>query len=124
MYTANTMACVTEALGMSLDGCATALAVAAKKRRIACESGSRVVELVKKNITPRKIMNMKAFENAIMVDLALGGSTNTVLHIPAIAHDAGIKLPLGTFDRLARKVPHICDMLPGGKNYMEDLDYA
>ncbi|MFZ2197934.1 MAG: dihydroxy-acid dehydratase, partial [Thermodesulfovibrionales bacterium] len=124
MYTANTMACVTEALGMSLNGCATALAVSARKRRIAFESGSRVVELVKKNITPRKIMNMKAFENAIMVDLALGGSTNTVLHIPAIANDAGIKLPLETFDRLAKTTPHIADMLPGGKNYMEDLDYA
>jgi len=124
MYTANTMACVTEALGMSLDGCATALAVSARKRRIAFESGSRVVELVKKNITPRKIMNRKAFENAIRVDLALGGSTNTVLHIPAIANDAGIKLPLETFDRLAKTTPHIVDMLPGGKNYMEDLDYA
>jgi dihydroxy-acid dehydratase len=124
MYTANTMACVTEALGMSLDGCATALAVSAKKRRIAFESGSRVVELVKKNITPRKIMSMKAFENAIRVDLALGGSTNTVLHIPAIAHDAGIKLPLETFDRLAKTTPHIVNMLPGGPNYMEDLDYA
>src|SRR4030065_2934118 len=97
MYTANTMACVTEALGMSLDGCATALAVAAKKRRIACESGSRVVELVKKNITPRKVMNMKAFENAIMVDLALGGSIYATLHIPAIAHFAGIDLPSPAF---------------------------
>jgi len=124
MYTANTMACVTEALGMSLEGCATALAVSSKKRRIAFESGSRVVELVKKNITPRKIMNIKAFENAIMVDLALGGSTNTVLHIPAIANDAGIKLPLETFDRLAKTTPHIVNMLPGGPNYMEDLDYA
>ncbi len=124
MYTANTMACVTEALGMSLNGCATALAVSAKKRRIAFESGRRVVDLVKKNITPRKIMNSTAFENAIMVDLALGGSTNTVLHIPAIANDAGIKLPLETFDRLAKKTPHIANMLPGGQNYMEDLDYA
>ncbi|RPI35800.1 MAG: dihydroxy-acid dehydratase [Nitrospiraceae bacterium] len=124
MYTANTMACVTEALGMSLDGCATALAVSAKKRRIAFESGRRVVDLIKKNVTPRKIMNSKAFENAIMVDLALGGSTNTVLHIPAIANDAGIKLPLETFDRLAKKTPHIVNMLPGGQNYMEDLDYA
>ncbi|PKL47964.1 MAG: dihydroxy-acid dehydratase [Nitrospira bacterium HGW-Nitrospira-1] len=124
MYTANTMACVTEALGMSLEGCATALAVSSKKRRIAFQSGSRVVELVKKNITPRKIMNRKAFENAIMVDLALGGSTNTVLHIPAIANDAGIKLPLEIFDRLARTTPHIANMLPGGPNYMEDLDYA
>jgi dihydroxy-acid dehydratase len=124
MYTANTMACVTEALGMSLEGCATALAVSAKKRRIAFESGRRVVELVKENITPRKIMNMKAFENAIRVDLALGGSTNTVLHIPAIANDAGIKLPLEIFDRLAKTTPHITNMLPGGPNYMEDLDYA
>ncbi|MBI5100706.1 MAG: dihydroxy-acid dehydratase [Nitrospirae bacterium] len=124
MYTANTMACVTESLGMSLEGCATALAVSSKKRRIAFESGVRITELVKKNITPRKIMTLKAFENAIMVDLALGGSTNTVLHIPAIAHDAGIKLPLESFDRLAVKTPHIADMLPGGKNYLEDLDAA
>ena len=124
MYTANTMACVTEALGMSLEGCATALAVSSKKRRLAFESGSRIVELVKKNITPRKIMTLKAFENAVRVDLALGGSTNTVLHIPAIAHDAGIKLPLEIFDRLARTTPHIASMLPGGPVYMEDLDNA
>ena len=124
MYTANTMACVTESLGMSIEGCATALAVSAKKRRIAFESGRRVVELVKKNITPRKVMTMKAFENAVMVDLALGGSTNTVLHIPAIAHDAGLKLPLEVFDRLAKTTPHIASMLPGGPVYMEDLDDA
>lgn len=124
MYTANTMACVTEALGMSLEGCATALAVSSKKRRIAFESGSRIVQLVKKNITPRKIMTLKAFENAVRVDLALGGSTNTALHIPAIAHDAGITLPLEIFDRLAKTTPHIADMLPGGKNYLEDLDNA
>jgi dihydroxy-acid dehydratase len=124
MYTANTMACVTEALGMSLEGCATALAVSAKKKRIAFESGRRIVELIRKNITPRKIMTGKAFENAIMVDLALGGSTNTVLHIPAIAYDAGIELPLELFDGLSRKVPHICDMLPAGRYYLEDLDYA
>lgn len=124
MYTANTMACVTEALGMSLPKCATSLAVSANKKRIAFESGRRIVELIKKNITPRKIMTRKAFENAIMVDLALGGSTNTVLHIPAIAHDAGVDLPLETFDHLSRTTPHICDMLPAGKNYLEDLDYA
>src|SRR5512134_1819831 len=100
MYTANTMACVTESLGMSLPKCATELAVSANKRRIAFESGRRVVDLVKKNITPRKVMTRKAFENAITVDLALGGSTNTVLHIPAIAHDAGLRLPLEAFDRL------------------------
>jgi dihydroxy-acid dehydratase len=124
MYTANTMACVTEALGMSLPGCATALAVAAQKRRIAFESGRRVVELVNGNITPSKILTAKAFENAIAVDLALGGSTNTVLHIPAIAHDAGVDLSLETFDRLSRKTPHICNMLPGGEYYLEDLDAA
>ncbi len=124
MYTANTMSCITEALGMSLPGCATAPAVLAQKRRIAFESGRRVVELVKKNITPRKIMTVKAFENAIMVDLALGGSTNTVLHIPAIAHEAEVKLPLEVFDILSRKTPHIANMIPGGAHYMEDLDNA
>jgi dihydroxy-acid dehydratase len=124
MYTANTMACVTEALGMSLPKCATELAISANKRRIAFESGSRVVELVKKNITPRKILTQKAFENAIRVDLALGGSTNTVLHIPAMAHEADINLPLEVFDELSRTTPHIANMLPGGEHYLEDLDHA
>lgn len=124
MYTANTMACVTEALGMSLPKCATELAVSANKRRIAFESGRRIVELVKKGITPRKIMTIQAFENAIMVDLALGGSTNTVLHIPAIAHEAKVSLPLETFDSLSRQTPHIANMLPGGEHFLEDLDYA
>jgi len=124
MYTANTMACVTEALGMSLPGCATAPAVLAQKKRIAFESGVRIVELIKKNITPGKIMTASAFKNAIMADLALGGSTNTVLHIPAIAHEAGVKLPLNVFDDLGRKTPHITNMIPGGEYYMEDLDHA
>jgi dihydroxy-acid dehydratase len=124
MYTANTMACVTETLGMSLPGCATALAVSAEKRRMAFESGARVVELVRKKITPGKIMTSKAFENAIIMDMTLGGSTNTVLHIPAIAHEAGVDLPLELFDRISRKTPHICNMLPGGTHYMEDLHFA
>jgi len=124
MYTANTMACVTEALGMSLPRCATALAVSADKRRIAFASGQRIVELIQNNISARKILTQKAFENAIMVDLALGGSTNTVLHIPAIAHDAGIELPLETFDILSKKTPHLANMLPGGEHYLEDLDWA
>ncbi len=124
MYTANTMACVTEALGMSLPRCATALAVSADKRRIAFESGQRIVELIKKNITSRKILTRTAFENAIMTDLALGGSTNTVLHIPAIAHDAGVELPLDTFDILSKITPHLANMLPGGQHYLEDLDWA
>lgn len=124
MYTANTMACVTESLGMSLPGCATSLAVSAKKRRIAFHSGSRIVELIRKNITPRKIMTLRAFENAIRVDLALGGSTNTVLHIPAIAHEAKVSLSLELFDRISKKTPHIANMLPGGTHYLEDLEYA
>jgi dihydroxy-acid dehydratase len=124
MYTANTMACVTEALGMSLPGCATALAVSAKKRRIAFHSGQRIVELVKKNIEPEMILTQKAFENAIKVDMALGGSTNTVLHIPAIASEAEVSVSLETFDRISRNTPHIANMLPGGVHYLEDLEYA
>ncbi|MBI5141045.1 MAG: dihydroxy-acid dehydratase [Nitrospirae bacterium] len=124
MYTANTMACVTEALGMSLPGCAATPAVVAEKRRIAFDSGVRIVELVEKEITPGKIITRKSVENAIRVDMALGGSTNTVLHIPAIAHEAGIKLPLERFDELGADTPHICNMIPGGVHYMEDLYYA
>ncbi|MBI4823919.1 MAG: dihydroxy-acid dehydratase [Nitrospirae bacterium] len=124
MYTANTMACVTEALGMSLPYCATSLSVSAEKKRIAFESGRVIISLIKNNITPRRIMTQKAFENAIMIDLALGGSTNTVLHIPAISHEAGIPLPLETFDSLSKKTPHLCNMLPGGTHYLEDLHWA
>jgi dihydroxy-acid dehydratase len=124
MYTANTMACVTESLGMSLPGCATVPAVMAQKRRIAFASGMRIVEMIKKNITPSKILTPEAFHNAITVDLALGGSTNTALHIPAIAHEAGIKLPLETFDVISKRTPHIANMIPGGLHYMEDLDHA
>ncbi len=124
MFTANTMACVTESLGMSLPGCATALAVSGEKRRIAFDSGKRIVGLVKEDLTPRKIMTRNAFENAIRIDMALGGSTNTTLHIPAIAHEAGIELSIETFDTISRTSPHICNMLPGGPHYMEDLDAA
>lgn len=124
MYTANTMACVTESLGMSLPGSATALAVSSEKRRIAFESGKRVVSLINEGLTPRKIMTRNAFENAIRIDMALGGSTNTTLHIPAIAYDAGIELSLQIFDGISRKTPHICSMIPGGRHYLEDLDAA
>jgi len=124
LYTANTMACLTEVMGMSLEGCGTALAGQAKKRRLAFDSGEKIVELISKQITPRKILNLKAFRNAIIVDLALGGSTNTVLHLPAIAHEAGIKLELEEFDKLSKKVPHISMLEPAGDNYMEDLEYA
>jgi dihydroxy-acid dehydratase len=124
MYTANTMACVTESLGMSLPGCATALAISGEKRRIAFESGKRVVGLVKEELTPRKIMTKNAFENAIRIDMALGGSTNTTLHIPAIAYEAGIELSIAAFDTISRETPHVCNMLPGGHHYLEDLDAA
>jgi dihydroxy-acid dehydratase len=124
LYTANTMNCLIEAMGMSLPGCGTALAVSAEKRRIAYESGECVVELVRKGITPRKIMTRAAFENAIMVDLALGGSTNTVLHILAIAHEAGVNIPLELFDKLSRVTPHIVSIEPVGDHYMEDLHWA
>lgn len=124
MYTANTMACITEAIGMSLPGCATAPAVLAHKKRIAFESGVKIVELIKKNITPRKIMTEKAFHNAIMVDLALGGSTNSVLHLLAIAHEAEIKLKLEVFDELSKNTPHLANLIPSGQYYMEDLDHA
>ncbi len=124
LYTANTMACVSEAMGMSLKGCATALAVSAEKRRIAFNSGKKIVELVKNDTVPGKIMTRNAFENAIMVDMALGGSTNTALHIPAIAREAGIKIPLKLFDDISRRTPHIADLLPGGRYFMEDLEFA
>lgn len=121
MYTANTMACVTEALGMSLPTVAATPAVMSEKRRLAFESGAKIVELVKKKVNARKILTKEAFYNAIMVDMALGGSTNTVLHIKAIAHEAGIELPLELFDEISRKTPHIVNIIPSGEHYMEDL---
>lgn len=124
LFTANTMACLTEAMGMSIPGCATGLAVSANKRRIAMDSGERVVELAVQGIRPRDIMTKKAFENAVMVDLALGGSTNTVLHLPAIAHEAGVKMDLEMFDRLGRTTPQITSIRPSGNYFMEDLEYA
>ncbi len=124
LYTANTMACLTEAMGMSLPGCGTALAISAKKRRLAQDTGLTITELVRKNITSRDIMTRTAFENAIRVDMALGGSTNTVLHLMAIAHEAGVDLSLDLFDRISRKTPHISDLRPGGEYFMEDLEYA
>ncbi|MDQ1276785.1 MAG: dihydroxy-acid dehydratase [Euryarchaeota archaeon] len=124
MFTANTMACMTEALGLSLPGCATAHAVDAKKMRIAKESGELIVELVKKNITPRQIVTQKSFENAIMVDMAVGGSTNTTLHLPALAHEFGLELPLEAFDELSRTTPHLISLRPGGPNFMLHFDRA
>jgi len=124
MFTANTMACVTEALGMSLPHCATSLAVSALKLRIAKESGERIVEMVHSDLKPSSILTEKAFENAITVDMALGGSTNTVLHLTAIAEEAGFPLPLTMFNEVSRRVPHLCDMIPSGPYALEDLDAA
>ncbi|PAV14042.1 dihydroxy-acid dehydratase [Methanosarcina spelaei] len=124
MYTANTMACMTEALGLSLPGCATAHAVDAKKTRIAKESGERIVEMVKENLTPLKIVTYKSFENAIMVDMAVGGSTNTTLHLPALAHEFGLHLSLEKFDELSRTTPHLISLRPGGSNVMLHFDRA
>ncbi|NIR87213.1 dihydroxy-acid dehydratase [Candidatus Bathyarchaeota archaeon] len=124
MFTANTMACITEALGMSLPGCATALAVSASKLSIARESGERILELLLEDLKPSDIMTAKAFENAIAVDMALGGSTNAVLHLSAIAGETGIPLPLSLFDEMGRRVPHLCNMIPSGPYALENLDAA
>lgn len=124
MYTANTMACAVESMGMSIPGCATALAISSAKLRIAKESGEKIVDLVKRNIKPRDIMTFKAFKNAIIVDMTLGGSTNAVLHLIAIANEAGVDLPLSIFDEISRRVPHLCDMRPAGPYDLGELDAA
>ena len=124
LFTANTMACVTEAMGMSLPYCAAALVATAKKDRIAYDSGKRIVELVKQGITARRIMTPEAFANGVAIDMALGGSTNTVLHLMAIASEAGVDLELEVFDDVSRRTPHLTNFRPAGDMMMEDLDHA
>lgn len=124
LFTANTMACLTETLGMSLTGCGTSLAVDEKKLAIAKESGKRIVELVKKGIKPRDIVNSHSFHNAICVDMAIGGSTNTALHIPAISKEFGCPVDLSEFDKISREVPHITSLRPAGQFHIRDLDNA
>ncbi|MCL2288168.1 MAG: dihydroxy-acid dehydratase [Candidatus Bathyarchaeota archaeon] len=124
MFTANTMACMSEALGMSLPYCATSLAISARKVCLARQTGEKIVRLVEHNIRPSDILTLDAFKNAIAVDMALGGSTNTVLHLPAIAKEAGLTLPLSLFDEIGRRVPHLCSMIPSGIFALEDLDVA
>jgi dihydroxy-acid dehydratase len=124
MFTANTMACVTEALGMSLPYCATTLANSVAKLRIAKETGEQIVKLTCTDVKPSSILKKEAFENAIAVDMALGGSTNTVLHVSAIAHEAGVPLPMKAFDEIGRHTPHLCSMIPSGPYAMEDLNAA
>jgi dihydroxy-acid dehydratase len=124
MFTANTMACMTEALGLSLPHCATSLANSAFKIRLARATGKQILKLVQDNLKPSQILTQEAFQNAIALDMALGGSTNTTLHLPAIAKEAGLTLPLARFDEIGRKVPHICSMIPSGTYAIEDLDAA
>jgi dihydroxy-acid dehydratase len=124
LFTANTMACITEALGMSLPYCATSLATDSLKIRIAEKSGERVIKMIDEDLKPSKIMTKYAFDNAIAIDMALGGSTNTVLHLMAIAKEVGIMLDLSDFDKISRRIPHICDVYPGGHYMLEDLDRA
>ena len=127
LFTANTMACITEAIGMSLPYCATTHAVAGKKIRIARESGEQILNLIKNDITPSKIMTQSAFENAVAVDMALGGSSNTTLHVPAIANELsekGIVVDLNLFDEFSKKIPHITSISPAGVHSMLDLDKA
>ena len=124
LYTANTMACLTEAMGLSLPGTGTGLAGSARKARIAQEAGERVVELIRQGVTSRKVVTHASLENAIRVDMALGGSTNTTLHIPAIAHAAEVDITLADFDRLSRETPQLTSLRPGGEMMMEDLEWA
>ncbi|MBR5999472.1 MAG: dihydroxy-acid dehydratase [Candidatus Methanomethylophilaceae archaeon] len=124
LFTANTMACLTETLGLSLTGCATSLAVDERKLDIARESGRRIVQLVKEGKKARDIVTMASIRNAIRVDMCIGGSTNTALHIPAIARDFGFRIDLGLFDEISRTVPHITSLRPAGPYSIRDLDNA
>ena len=124
MFTANSMNCLTEALGMGLPGNGTIPAVSAARVRLAKKAGMAVMGLVEKGIKPRDIMTPDAFENALAVDMALGCSTNTVLHVPAIAYEAGIDLNLDKFNEVSAKTPHLCSLSPGGPHHIQDLDEA
>ena len=124
LFTANTMACLTEALGLSLPGCATTHAVDARKIRQAKLSGMKIMELVEQGITARQIVTSQSLDNAIRVDMAIGGSTNTVLHIMAIAAEFGLELNLNRFDQLSRETPHLVNLRPGGPHHILDLDRA
>ncbi len=124
MYTANSMNCLTEAIGMGLRGNGTIPAVYSERIRLAKHAGMKVVELVQKNIRPRDIMTPEAFRNALIVDMALGCSTNTMLHIPAIAREAGVPLDLDMANELSAITPNLCHLAPAGPTYMEDLNEA
>ncbi|MCI8812060.1 MAG: dihydroxy-acid dehydratase [Oscillibacter sp.] len=122
MYTANSMNCLTEAIGMALGGNGTIPAVYSARLRLAKHAGMKIMELVEKNIRPRDIMTAAAFHNAETVDMALGCSTNTMLHLPAIAHECGIELSFDMANEISEKTPNLCHLAPAGDTYMEDLD--
>lgn len=124
LWTANSMGCMTEALGMSLPSCGTACAVESKKVRLAKETGMQIMRLFERGIKSSDILTYGAFENAIKVDMAIGGSTNTVLHLPAIANELEIEISVETFDRISRVTPHLCPISPGGPYSIKDLDEA
>jgi dihydroxy-acid dehydratase len=124
MYTANTMACMIEAMGLSLPGSGTIPAVDARRVRLAKRAGMMVMDLLKKDITPRKIVKIASLRNAIAVDVTMGGSSNTVLHLMAIAKEAGVKLELEDFDKISKATPQLVDMMPAGNTAVEDLDRA
>ena len=124
MFTANSMNCLTEALGLGLPGNGTIPAVYASRRRLAKAAGEKIMELLEKNIRPRDIANLSAFRNAIAVDMALGCSTNTVLHVPALAHEAKVNLSLDVFNEISTKTPHLCSLSPAGPHRLQDLNEA
>ena len=124
MYTANSMNCLTEAIGMGLQGNGTIPAVYSQRIKLAKHAGMKVMELLEKNIRPRDIMTEDAFMNALTVDMALGCSTNTMLHLPAIAHEAGVDLNLDIANQISAKTPNLCHLAPAGHTYMEELNEA
>ncbi len=124
MFTANSMNCLSEAIGLALPGNGTIPAVFADRVRLAREAGSQVMQLFEKNIRPRDIVTKKSVENAVAMDMALGGSTNTVLHLPAVFNEAGLDLTLDIFDEISRKTPNLCKISPAGQHHMEDLHRA
>ncbi len=124
MFTANSMNCLCEAIGMALPGNGTIPAPYSARLQFAKRSGMKIMELVKKDIKPRDIVTEAAFHNAIAVDMALGCSTNTALHIPALAHEAGVKIDLGLFNEISEKTPNLCHLAPAGEHFMEELDEA
>ncbi|WP_029503351.1 dihydroxy-acid dehydratase [Lachnoclostridium phytofermentans] len=124
MYTANSMNCLTEALGMGLRGNGTIPAVYSERIRLAKHAGMKIMELLEKNIRPRDIMSEKAFLNALAIDMALGCSTNSMLHLPAIAHEAGVDLNVDIANEISAKTPNLCHLAPAGHTYMEDLNEA